>query len=1064
MEVGHVKWFDVSSWGAKLKVLPANQMRDRAITCIDVTNKDLFREKITQNTDEGWKQLSAALVKAQFQDTPIAGWDDATGRKTYRFFSAKQDFSFSELRAIFPGLETSLLIDMPKDRIIESPEVGGDSRRAWEEFTLFADASLVYTPKINHFAATSYEESKSLKEVKSELTKSELFRGVDISLYSRMDEILGSAQYRSNALIEYYPDLDSALRDGRYGENDLKKVKLPYVAPIWVDDNNRVIGVLDIRHCPEMLAYHPSYFYGHGGRSFVISALLDAKEVRSKLEETLNKWNVWTANIEEFREIHTDKFERSVQSVALTLYEAHQKHDLLPPFNSLNDVVARSEGRFQAVGLDEMAGGIYGTIKAIRAYIPSLGDEAATVLADQVNKLHSVTIAKIEENRLKDVDVQRAREIAEVLEKAAINRKSDEVATSAGERQKHVDVGEKIGGARKDFARRALTIEDLESMNNLERKTSVIKKNIWPPLDYKEMRASGVSPEAAMAVKFIKDKLNVSPETRSRFANSVEYADENYIQAISIVRDLMANVKTVSDVARAAADIHKISEASTRTEQNGSIHWRSFLQDQWGHKASKIFSECDYFKGLHLPGSVQQEIRRKVPADNDNPGSDKQWKYLIKPSAVKSEEELANDKDSLQQDRELHRPHLQHVVRSSHVDLRQGRDVTASDLMDTFGFRAVEWGNWLPQDERQDVINMAYDAFSDLAEALELPPKALALDGKTGGSLAVAFGARGSGGRHAALAHFERERFVINLTRINGAGCLAHEFAHARDWFTGHKALYAFGKRADTAAGHNLFRVMHNRASTENEIAEKAEGDITRCVNNAISWLSHATQKPADNRDHLSKISAETIEEIRARIYGMTVHFLSEKNDTGSHDYTHGALKYTDIINIKEAFKHKLINNIDGKVNKKSRDGAEGNIYHAINGLALSTMVSVSNDMGVSLPKEFLAKHKEISDYHKNAKKLDELRSKPYWATPHEMFARAFAAYVQDKLEEKGIRSDYLVYGAGDVHIDNPLGNPNPAGLDRKRINEAFDAVVNEYRLEYAKYVGNNPQAPVSEM
>ena len=43
------------------------------------------------------------------------------------------------------------------------------------------------------------------------------------------------------------------------------------------------------------------------------------------------------------------------------------------------------------------------------------------------------------------------------------------------------------------------------------------------------------------------------------------------------------------------------------------------------------------------------------------------------------------------------------------------------------------------------------------------------------------------------------------------------------------------------------------------------------------------------------------------------------------------------------------------------------------------------------------------------AQKLDELRSKPYWATNVEMAARSYERYILDRAEAKGIRNDYLV-------------------------------------------------------
>src|SRR3546814_18278383 len=59
-----------------------------------------------------------------------------------------------------------------------------------------------------------------------------------------------------------------------------------------------------------------------------------------------------------------------------------------------------------------------------------------------------------------------------------------------------------------------------------------------------------------------------------------------------------------------------------------------------------------------------------------------------------------------------------------------------------------------------------------------VPPASMSLDG----SLAVAFGSRGSG---KAAAHYEPGRRVVNVTRMSGAGSLAHEFAHALDHASG---------------------------------------------------------------------------------------------------------------------------------------------------------------------------------------------------------------------------------------------------------------------------------------
>jgi hypothetical protein len=66
------------------------------------------------------------------------------------------------------------------------------------------------------------------------------------------------------------------------------------------------------------------------------------------------------------------------------------------------------------------------------------------------------------------------------------------------------------------------------------------------------------------------------------------------------------------------------------------------------------------------------------------------------------------------------------------------------------------------QNDRQTSLNMGFEALKDLASALKISDKDIAYQG----TLAIAFGARGSGN---AAAHYEPLRTVINLTKMHGA-------------------------------------------------------------------------------------------------------------------------------------------------------------------------------------------------------------------------------------------------------------------------------------------------------
>jgi hypothetical protein len=103
--------------------------------------------------------------------------------------------------------------------------------------------------------------------------------------------------------------------------------------------------------------------------------------------------------------------------------------------------------------------------------------------------------------------------------------------------------------------------------------------------------------------------------------------------------------------------------------------------------------------------------------------------------------------------------------------------VLPETFLDSFGFRGVQFGNWVEGLRRQIDLNEAHDALMDMAVVLALPPRYMGLNG----SLGLAFGARGSGGTEKAKAHYEPDEVVINLTKKSGPGSLAHEWFHALD-------------------------------------------------------------------------------------------------------------------------------------------------------------------------------------------------------------------------------------------------------------------------------------------
>lgn len=104
------------------------------------------------------------------------------------------------------------------------------------------------------------------------------------------------------------------------------------------------------------------------------------------------------------------------------------------------------------------------------------------------------------------------------------------------------------------------------------------------------------------------------------------------------------------------------------------------------------------------------------------------------------------------------------------------------------------------------------------------------------------------------------------------------------------------------------------------------------------------------------------------------------------------------------------------------------------------------------------------SEYLKNTEAVEKryrtMRGDGYWSSPCEMFARAFACYIKDRLEAKGIENLYLT-GHAEYETNNPNQvRPVPQGDERTLLNMHFDSVMealkerglfHEQEMDYAK-------------
>lgn len=379
------------------------------------------------------------------------------------------------------------------------------------------------------------------------------------------------------------------------------------------------------------------------------------------------------------------------------------------------------------------------------------------------------------------------------------------------------------------------------------------------------------------------------------------------------------------------------------------------------------------------------------------------------------------------------------VEREGAARRMEGEDITTQQLVDVFGLRGVNLGNWMKTPatrvEAQLHLNHAYDSLHDLAEILGVPPKAMSLNGMLG----LAIGAQGSGGAFAA--HFVPGVNEINLTRTSGAGSLGHEFAHALDHY--------FAAQAGLATTSEPFLTEHVGLGETKPVYEMVDGrqvvtriprfgqlrpeivgafkSIVDAMDNRFQTEDEARAGSGTYADKISKSLRGWLSSIRRDFAGQEEAFdvLSAKvmaGDVGEGKIAVGRSTYISpvVADMRQLYK-----------SQHSRT------YSLENTKALQSWIdSAQYQKSKEAADQAHVPQKISTDFAKNARNLDrEKGGKPYWATKLEKFARAFDAFVSDELKLRSARNGYL------SHTDR-ADETVPVGAEREAVNAAFRTLV----------------------
>lgn len=578
-----------------------------------------------------------------------------------------------------------------------------------------------------------------------------------------------------------------------------------------------------------------------------------------------------------------------------------------------------------------------------------------------------------------------------------------------------------IAGSRKEMAssfirnagktKSQLGVTDIDWLaieeNPREANEIITKANVIGEPDYEALVANGMKPETAFLISkvyaSIAPKPTIdSPRARKAYVRGIETLRKTLegMKDPKEVSDYLMNVvypemtqpqftaeeieeltplkieyqklldskeydKAVTDIGAKIKTIH--NNAMERTKQEGEM----FLS--WNALGDRFVGVVKhrYNTGSKAFQKTYYEAKRGKPDNLD-------WVEKKKPSQDASGDEQTQPK----------KPKFELFVSDS-FERVGGRTVTVDStkaLKDQFGLRDIQSGNWVLKDKASAEFHVtrSAEAFADLADMLGIDDKKVSI----GGRLAMAFGARGKSG---ARAHYEPVQRVINLTKMNGGGSLAHEWFHAFD-------NLLVEKMGLGVSGARDFLTEKPELAGSTPVA-KAFSDLVDAMTVGKTIVKQVVSY--DSRD------IKIFEDNKKVRNSFLMKIMNAGDFQSAYDLIQDSEKQFRLGGVKEQF--------------------ERLAAVAFGGTDNSSMTA--------------NKIMPYTEFLSNAKKLDGDKKKQYWSLNLEMAARAFSSYIEDKLGSIGCKNDYLSNHANnDVNAYGYIGaKPFPEGDERKRINEAFD-------------------------
>ncbi|MDC3424373.1 hypothetical protein NC797_07615 [Aquibacillus sp. 3ASR75-11] len=602
-----------------------------------------------------------------------------------------------------------------------------------------------------------------------------------------------------------------------------------------------------------------------------------------------------------------------------------------------------------------------------------------------------------------------------------VNKDIQDIRTeSQSNREVAYDVGQKIGGARKDeFAiRKAFensqsvdNLQTLEDCSNVLAAEMVTKHELFKSFSLENEKEKGAEPEVARTKQLIIQRIDTSPKTDSAKGRKA------FLLAADYYQEVMDTVLTWDQLINTVYQLRKRinhegipSDYPQKRIEEAKEQLQVVEEGTPEHKAHK--KDLEYYQELLDSIMESRELpikclgKKFINFFTNHTSANNTLNNVQK--KVKSWDDLLNNSTTPKKKRGPVKPVWERTLpeRPDRIGGVSSSIRTPEELMNSFGFRGVEFGHYLNDEVAGDHVFRCSEAYYDLSDVLEMDHYYTV---SLNGTLAMAFGSRGRG---AALAHFEPKSQVINLTRDRGClGVTAHEWFHALDnW---------------------LFNVSH------------------RFNNGKIGYMSHLESEGHNISPSIIQAFNDLMSAIKK---GNSISHFENTNKSGdkwriglsvksSYDRHGGNLlslmtAQKTILNQSLERRLSLTSHIRGDLDKE-REKAEKKLFRDLKRYAQA--IAWYHEQKTGERVESIPYPSDNSQYLETSISLDRGKTGKYWSSSRELAARAFEAYVEDKLRDEGRKNDYLVCGTNDSAAF-------PIGEERSLINTKFEELLAELR------------------